>query len=410
MPISIFSIKSKFVHLAISSFLPKLKLLKIAKKSKRLQSLTDISIEDYEIYSLQFINNEKTFTFSNRSTDSSLKSLKTIIDVSSSYPLYKDHKEINVPTPVYSMLQIEDNKIIASTETSLLIIDSVSFNIENEIKINTPGAIVTLIDVGNNTILFATFSRCIRFLNMSTSEVANEITGSNPLLLSGGRLAYTWEGKELRVISLNTNIELDEIEIDKVHQEENEDLIVISSMIELANGNILMASWNGGLSEYDLRKKICIKSTKLDIEYVDFLLELKDERIAFTVNDNAHIYIYDKDKCDKTFTTLVGHNKNVIKLMQLEKEQIVSASNDGKVKFWVKKNDTFTCSMTLYLFNDYIRNFIMLTDGRICVATDDKCIRALGVKNNIGNFFVKYVPRDREGKGNCFEIIDQRLN
>ena len=410
MPISIFSIKSKFVHLAISSFLPKLKLLKIAKNSKRLQSLTDISIEDYEIYSLQFINTEKVFTLSSRSVSSSLKSLKTIIDVSKSYPLYNDHKEINVPTPVYAMLQIDDNKIIASTETSLLIIDSLTFNIQNEIKINTPGAIVTLLDVGNHTILFATFSRCIRFLNLSTSEIANEITGSNPIVLSGGRVAYTWEGKELRVISLNTNIELDEIEIDKVHQEENEDLIVISSMIELANGNIMMASWNGGISEYDLRKKICVKSTKVDIEYVDFLLELKDERIAFTVNDNAHIYIYDKNKNDKNIMTLVGHNKNVIKLIQLDNEQIVSASNDGKVKFWVKEKEIFINSMTLYLFNDYIRNMIMLSDGRICVCADDKCIRALGVKNNIGNFFVKYVPMDREGKGNCFEIVDDRLN
>ena len=66
--------------------------------------------------------------------------------------------------------------------------------------------------------------------------------------------------------------------------------------------------------------------------------------------------------------------------------------------------------MTLFLFNDYIRKFIILTDGRICVAADDKCIRALGVKNFIGNFVIRYEPYDKDGKGNFFEIVDNRYN
>lgn len=407
--ISLFSIKSKFIHLSITSFLPKLLHLKIAKHSKKLQSLTDLSIEDYEVYHLQFQKNQKIFTFEKTSISSSLKTLQTIIDLTQSYPLYNNHKEISTPTPIYAMVQMKNNHIIASTESSLLFIDYDTFNIVSEVKISMNGVVNYLKDLGNNTLLMATFYGSIKFMNLSTFEITNEITGSNPLLLSGDKLAYTWEGKDLRVISLNSNFELEEIHLDEIHKCENESLIVISSMIELNNGNILVSSWNGALSEYNLKTRICIFRAKVEVEFVDFLLELKDERIAFTVNDNAHIYIYDKNG-DKNMFTLVGHNKNVIELVQLQKEQILSASNDGKIKFWMKKKNTFFCTMTLFLFNDYIRKFIILTDGRICVAADDKCIRAFGVKNFIGNFVIRYEPYDKDGKGNFFEIVDNRYN
>ena len=115
--ISLFSIKSKFIHLSITSFLPKLLHLKIAKHSKKLQSLTDLSIEDYEVYHLQFQKNQKIFTFEKTSISSSFKTLQTIIDLTQSYPLYNNHKEISTPTPIYAMVQMKNNHIIASTES-----------------------------------------------------------------------------------------------------------------------------------------------------------------------------------------------------------------------------------------------------------------------------------------------------
>ena len=52
MNTSIFKIRSKFLHLEICSYLEKLSLLKIIKYSKKLQNFTDITLEDYEIYSI----------------------------------------------------------------------------------------------------------------------------------------------------------------------------------------------------------------------------------------------------------------------------------------------------------------------------------------------------------------------
>ena len=52
MKTNIFKIRSKFLHLEISSFLQKKTLLKIIKYSNKLQKYTDITLEDYEIYSI----------------------------------------------------------------------------------------------------------------------------------------------------------------------------------------------------------------------------------------------------------------------------------------------------------------------------------------------------------------------
>ena len=110
--------------------------------------------------------------------------------------------------------------------------------------------------------------------------------------------------------------------------------------------------------------------------------------------------------------TLTGHNNTVIKILQLENEQIISSSYDGKVKIWYKLMDgNFNCAMTLHLFNDYIRAFLFMDDGRILITGDDKTLRALGVKNHIGNFSIEFQPEDKRNKKiKSFQLIDNRIN
>ena len=120
--------------------------------------------------------------------------------------------------------------------------------------------------------------------------------------------------------------------------------------------------------------------------------ELKDGRIAITANDNANIYLINRlSQRYDNYLKLSGHNNTVVKILQLENEQIISGSYDGKVKIWYKLFDgNFNCAMTLHLFNDYIRNFLFMEDGRILITGDDKTLRALGVKNHIGNFTIEF--------------------
>ena len=188
--------------------------------------------------------------------------------------------------------------------------------------------------------------------------------------------------------------------------------------IQLKNGNILLISLDKTITEYDLELKRCIQVIPTDIEFLDTCYELKDGRIALTAEDNANFFLINRlDDRSDNLITLSGHSNTVIKVLQLPNEQIISASYDGKVKIWYKikapkKNlTTFVCAMTLQLFNDYIRTFLFMNDGRVLITGDDKTLRALGVNNHIGNFTIEFKPDDKRTKKiKSFELIDNRIN
>ena len=192
MNTSIFKIRSKFLHLEISSYLEKLSLLKIIKYSKKLQNFTDITLEDYEVYSIIQKNTLRKISLDEKEENEALKTIKAIVEYTDSNPLYADNTEIKVPTPIYEIIQLKDQRIIASTESSLLIIlydekENQFFIIDN-IPTNTIGAVIFLIDLGNNLILTSTFRRQIKIFNLDNHQVINEIYGSCPLLLEDNML------------------------------------------------------------------------------------------------------------------------------------------------------------------------------------------------------------------------------
>ncbi len=418
-PFSIFNIRSKLVHSVISSFIPKQRLLRIAKKSKRYQNLCQITIEDYEVYHILRRNIRKKFSLSERPLESALKTMRDIFELTKSELLYENHTEINVPTPIYSLVQMKNYQIIAATEESLLVIKynekRNTFNIEREIKIKSNGVFCSLIDIGNNLLLASTIFQGF-VINLDTDNVVFEINGCCPIPLKDGRIAYIVNESIIRITKMNEIGQEDEIPIVKANinpDEDRSELNLIRDGIELKNGNILLISWDKTITEYDIKKKQCIQVIQTSIDFMDTCYELKDGRIGITATDNGNIYLINtlRQRNDNV-TTLSGHNNTVIKILQLANEQIISSSYDGKVKIWYKLLDgNFNCAMTLYLFEDYIRAFLFMDDGRILITGDDKTLRALGVKNHIGNFTIEFQPEDKKNKIiKSFQLIDNRIH
>lgn len=418
-PFSIFNIRSKLVHSVISSFIPKQRLLRIAKRSKRYQNLCQITIEDYEVYHILRRNIRKKISLSERPLESALKTMRDIFELTKSELLYENHTEINVPTPIYSLVQMKNYQIIAATEESLLVIKYSekrnTFNIEREIKINSNGVFCSLIDIGNNLLLASTIFQGF-VINLDSDSVIFEINGCCPIPLKDGRIAYIVNESIIRVTKMNEVGEEDEIPIVKAKinpDEDRSELNLIQDGIELKNGNILLISWDKTITEYDIKKKQCIQVIQTSIDFMDTCYELKDGRIGITATDNGNIYLINtlRQRNDNV-TTLSGHNNTVIKILQLANEQIISSSYDGKVKIWYKLLDgNFNCAMTLYLFEDYIRAFLFMDDGRILITGDDKTLRALGVKNHIGNFTIEFQPEDKKNKIiKSFQLIDNRIH
>ena len=416
---SILSIKSKLIHSIICSYIPKFRLLKIASRSKRYQELCQISIEDYEVYHILKSNIRKKFSLSERPLDSALKTMQDIFELTKSELLYENHTEINVPTPIYALVQTKEGQIIASTENSLLVIEydmkRNTFNIEKEIKVETNGVFVSLVEIGNNLLIASTFNKGI-VINLETENIILELDGCCPIPLRDGRISYIIDENIIKIVKMDDIIN-NEVRINIVKgaipDGDNTMMNKISSGIELRNGNLILVSWDKTITEYDIKKEQCIQVIQTQIEFMDTCYELKDGRLGITAMDNGNIYLISRlNQRNDDVLTLTGHNNTVIKILQLENEQIISSSYDGKVKIWYKLMDgNFNCAMTLFLFNDYIRAFLFMNDGRILITGDDKTLRALGVKNYIGNFSIEFQPEDKRKKIiKSFQLIDNRIN
>lgn len=417
-PTSIFRIKSKYVHSILDQYLPKLRLLKIANWNKRLQNLSQLSTEIYEVYHLLRANKNKKFSLSERPLDSSLLTMKTIFELTKSELLFSNHSEIDVPVPFCALIQLKTYEILASSESALYMIDyndrKEKFTITKEIKLEcVNAAIINLVEIGEHLILASTFNKAF-IVNLDTEEVTFEINGCCPIKLKDGRIAYIVDENVIRIEKIGDVDEPLEINIVKEHLKPGEDTRKynkIAAGIQSKNGNIIIGSWDHTIGEYDIATGKCIQVIQTDIDYITFLCELKDTRIAVTAEDNGNIYIIKRNSQCNTALRLSGHNGTVIKILQLENEQLISGSQDGKVKIWYKLNDGgFNCAMTLYLFDDFIKDFIFMHDGRILITSDDKTLRALGVKNFIGNFSIEFIPEDKKKKTiKNFQLIDTRI-
>ena len=419
--LSILNIKSKFVHNIIKTFVPKHRLLRISKYNKNLQNLCELTIEDYEVYHILKCNIGKKFSLSERLLDSALLTMKDIFELTKSELLFSDHTEINVPLTIYSLVQLNDinPQIIAATEDSLLVIEFSkkrnTFNIIKEIKIKLNGVFLSLIDLGNKMLLASTLFQAV-VINLDTEQIAFELNGYCPIPLKDGRICYIVNEEFIRIVKLNEIGYEEEIPLVKENIPENEDICAINLIrdgIQLKNGNILLISMDRTITEYDLELKQCIQVIQTKLDLMDTCYELKDGRIGITANDNGNIYLINRlSNRNDNHLILSGHNNTVVKILQLENEQIISAPHDGKVKIWYKLFDgNFNCAMTLHLFNDYIRTFLFMKDGRILITGDDKTLRALGVKNHIGNFTIEFKPGDKKNKIiKSFELIDNRIN
>ena len=347
-PTCILNVRSKFVHNIIKSFVPRHRLLRLSKHNKQLQNLCELTIEDFEIYHILKCNIGNNFSLSERPLDSALRTMKNIFELTKSELLFSEHSVINVPTPIYSLVQLNNDKrqIIAGTEGSLLIIEfshsKNTFNIVREIKVGSKVVYNNLFDLGNNMLLASNLSQ-IDIFNLDNDKTSFEIGGYCPIILNDGRIAYVKDEIAINIINLNEVGYFEEIPIVSQNLPENDDCSEINlsvNGIQLRNGNILLINWNLTITEYDLNLKQCIQVIQTKINFMDTCYELKDGRIGITATDNANIYIINRlsNRADNQLI-LSGHNKTVVKILQLENEQIISASSDGKVKIWYKLND-----------------------------------------------------------------------
>ena len=423
--ISIFDIKSNFIHLEISKYIPKLKLLKIIKYSKKLQKILNITIENYELFNIIINNKYKNLNLTSKSQSNSLLFLKSIYEITNTNILNNIQTEKICPYVIYNMFSIKKDTIIATTENSILKITYNSkkntFNFIDEIKIDINGALINCFSINENLIILSNFEKQILLFDLSTNKIIYEITGTVPIYLNNNKIAYIWENKTIRKICVNNLNDDIKNEIDEINIYTNSDknidkeLNIVSYGILLKNNNILLGLWDKTISEYDFNTKACVNFIRIENEFLNFLLELENEKIIFTCEDNYYIYILEKNNKNdnnnnnKNINYIKAHTDTIIKVIEIE-NRLISASFDGSLKFWKEENNNYLCIMILLLCDDNIRNIIIF-NNRLLLSCDDKTLRAIGLNNKINDYNFEFLEEDKnKNKNKCFQITDKRIN
>lgn len=132
---------------------------------------------------------------------------------------------------------------------------------------------------------------------------------------------------------------------------------------------------------------------------VIFLMQLKDERLISTARDNKTIKIWDimsttnrsqiittKISCE---LTLSGHSECVTSVIQLPDEKLISSSRDKSIGIWTPMGKSFQKIQTLVEHSNVVCCLAELPWGNIASGSDDTTIRIWSL--NISQYVCKNI-------------------
>ena len=116
-----------------------------------------------------------------------------------------------------------------------------------------------------------------------------------------------------------------------------------------------------------------------------FHTQLSNNNIISCCNDKT-LKIYDiKNNKPYLLYTLIGHNKKVLKIIEIKNKQLISCSADKTMKIWEFKNNQYICINTLNISSkdETDTNILKINDNKlISSAYDDNIIKFWDIKNN----------------------------
>ena len=164
----------------------------------------------------------------------------------------------------------------------------------------------------------------------------------------------------------------------------------ITSITFLSDGRIASSCLDGRIYIYN--KDTYERENMLDIfEYIFYITQLSDNNLIACCGsiENNILRIY---KINKGFMNydliqnLEGHKDWVWKVIEIEKNKLISSSKDNTIKIWEKIDNHYICKKTIAVSNKNNNkpiNIIRANENEIAAySSEDKYIKFLDIKND----------------------------
>ena len=323
------------------------------------------SIEDYKNYIKQLLNEKK---------DNLINPMRLFYLI---YKYYNYEKE-NISDDIPQLLFLLNTKII---------FPEINYNfpkIENDIQSLIKLVKNLNIDKSIKLICKEKFLNCKilqNYENAHNSDISCLCVLSNNKLISGD-----YDGNlKLWKFSING---FNAIQKGKFHNGRINNLIYINyskfASCSIKDNFILIWKENEKDERYQIIQKLLIGKDNWCL-----CLNILNDNLSLisSFNDNNIHILKNENNEYKEFKNFIGHDRSINSIIQLKTNEIITGSDDQKIKVW--KN--FTISETLIGHKDYITIIIELNENKICSASSDKKIIVWERINKNSKFQFKFI-------------------
>ena len=323
------------------------------------------SIEDYKNYIIQLLNEKK---------DNLINPMRLF------YLMYKyyNYEKENISDDITQLLFLLNTKII---------FPEINYNfpkIENDIQSLIKLVKNLNIDKSIKLIFKEKFLNCKilqNYENAHNSDISCLCVLSNNKLISGD-----YDGNlKLWKFSING---FNAIQKGKFHNGRINNLIYINyskfASCSIKDNFILIWKENDKDERYQIIQKFIIGKDNWCL----CLNNLNDNlSLISSFNDNKIHILKNENNEYKEFKNFIGHDRSINSIIQLKTNEIITGSDDQKIKVW--KN--FSISETLIGHKDFITIIIELNENKICSASSDKKIIVWERNNKNSKFQFKFI-------------------
>ncbi len=323
------------------------------------------SIEDYKKYIKQLLNEKK---------DNLINPMRLFYLI---YKYYNYEKE-NISDDIPQLLFLLNTKII---------FPEINYNfpkIENDIQSLIKLVKNLNIDKSIKLICKEKFLNCKilqNYENAHNSDISCLCVLSNNKLISGD-----YDGNlKLWKFSING---FNAIQKGKFHNGRINNLIYINyskfASCSIKDNFILIWKENEKDERYQIIQKLLIGKDNWCL-----CLNILNDNLSLisSFNDNNIHILKNENNEYKEFKKFIGHDRSINSIIQLKTNEIITGSDDQKIKVW--KN--FTISETLIGHKDFITIIIELNENKICSASSDKKIIVWERINKNSKFQFKFI-------------------
>ena len=291
--------------------------------------------------------------------------------------------------PFQKIINLEEYKIILTSQNLESFLISIQSNISNEIY-----------ELLINQIFLSSYNsmKTTNSIKETIEFISNLINNNNfEIEKNGEKLNLFLDSEKIELFLNKTKKTKKETNIDEFHFFRKKSKIKLGLYNSIKahsdwiryisifpSGNLISVSNDKSIKIYDIYFNVLQIIKKAHNDYI-FYLDIKDENNFITCSFDKNIKIWIKELKEKQFILKHkinnAHNGYIYKVLYYLNDKIISCSNDETIKIWEKNNNNeYQLISSLKQF-DTIRSILILEDKNILISSGGEGTRFWNINN-----------------------------